>query len=328
MLAGTLPLLTRKQPGVWNFRCTFCGDSKKSKTKARGFLIQDKGRVYSMCHNCGETHQFPKFLELVNPQLYSEYALEAFGDRKDITVTKPVPTKDLPTEELYRLPKISLLPPEHDACQFLAKRLIPRKQWSKLFYAEDFNGFARNFFTDKYQGTYVEPRIIIPLIHHKKLVGFQGRAIGNSDIRYITALLSPSNNKIFGIDNVNFNKQNFVFEGVLDALFIPNSLAVLGSSIDTQLRHSGLACGQTVIVYDNEPRNEQICKQIRKAIRNGYKVVIWPSSVKEKDINDMIIQFCGEGMSVDQAIIYVMHIMRANIYKGMDAEVKFNAWKK
>ena len=42
-------------------------------------------------------------------------------------------------------------------------------------------------------------------------------------------------------------------------------------------------------MFDNEPRNREIIKNIEKAIDEGYNVVIWPSHIEEKDINDMII---------------------------------------
>jgi hypothetical protein len=46
---------------------------------------------------------------------------------------------------------------------------------------------------------------------------------------------------------------------------------------------------QFVFVYDNEPRNREICAKIAKSIQQGDSVVIWPSSITEKDINDMVM---------------------------------------
>ena len=36
-------------------------------------------------------------------------------------------------------------------------------------------------------------------------------------------------------------------------------------------------------------RNKEVLKQIEKTITKGYKVVLWPDDVKEKDINEMIL---------------------------------------
>jgi hypothetical protein len=70
-------------------------------------------------------------------------------------------------------------------------------------------------------------------------------------------------------------------------------------------------------VYDNEPRNTEIVKRISKTIDSGDSVVIWPSSVKEKDINDMYL--AGHA---------VQNMVESNTYRGLEAKLKLNTWKK
>jgi hypothetical protein len=72
-----------------------------------------------------------------------------------------------------------------------------------------------------------------------------------------------------------------------------------------------------VMVFDNEPRNKDVCKHIGKAIKLGQKVCIWPSDIKEKDINDMVL-----------AGYDVKGIIDSNTYKDLTAELKFQTWKK
>ena len=72
-----------------------------------------------------------------------------------------------------------------------------------------------------------------------------------------------------------------------------------------------------VWVYDNEPRNREICTRISDTIDRGEKVVIWPSSLEEKDINDMVL--AGHD---------VMPMLKLNTYQNLEAKVKFNTWKK
>ena len=72
-----------------------------------------------------------------------------------------------------------------------------------------------------------------------------------------------------------------------------------------------------IYVYDNEPRNREIVNRIDKTISGGYKVVIWPTSVEEKDINDMVLG--GQN---------IMSVLESNTYSGLQAKVKFNNWKK
>jgi hypothetical protein len=72
-----------------------------------------------------------------------------------------------------------------------------------------------------------------------------------------------------------------------------------------------------VWIYDNEPRNAEIHSRISKVIDRGERVVIWPSTIKEKDINDMILS----GLDVQSVI-------ELNTYSGLEAKLKFTTWKK
>ena len=68
---------------------------------------------------------------------------------------------------------------------------------------------------------------------------------------------------IYNIGNVDKTKTVYVTEGLIDSLFLPNSIAVGGSDfkkLDDSLKENA------VIIYDNEPRNAQIIKQIEEVI--------------------------------------------------------------
>ena len=75
--------------------------------------------------------------------------------------------------------------------------------------------------------------------------------------------------------------------------------------------------GDPIWIYDNEPRNREILSRISRTIEMGQKVVIWPSSINEKDINDMVVS----GLDVQSVI-------ESNIYSGLEAKLKFTTWKK
>jgi alkyl sulfatase BDS1-like metallo-beta-lactamase superfamily hydrolase len=72
-----------------------------------------------------------------------------------------------------------------------------------------------------------------------------------------------------------------------------------------------------IYVFDNEPRNREIVNRISKTISRGDKVVIWPTSIEQKDINDMVL-----------AGLNVMNVLKSSIYSGLEAKIKFNNWKK
>ena len=52
-------------------------------------------------------------------------------------------------------------------------------------------------------------------------------------------------------------------------------------------------------------------------IEDGESVVIWPDTVKEKDINDMVLA----GLDVENIINY-------NTFNGLEAKLRFTKWKK
>jgi len=147
----------------------------------------------------------------------------------------------------------------------------------------------------------------------KILIGFQGRSLGPNSVKYITVMIKDDAPKIYGLDQIDNEKPIYIIEGPFDATLVQNSVAMCGSDLD--IRSFGWS--DYIYVYDNEPRNREIVNRIAKTIDRGDKIVIWPSSVEEKDINDMVLG--GQN---------VMSVLKSNTYSGLQAKVKFNNWKK
>ena len=76
----------------------------------------------------------------------------------------------------------------------------------------------------------------------------------------------------------------------------------------------------TTIIFDNERRNSEVLRQIGKTIDEGYRVVLWPDDIKEKDINDMILS--GKTKNEIQTII------EKNAYQGNMAKIRLTTWRK
>ena len=146
------------------------------------------------------------------------------------------------------------------------------------------------------------------------MFGYQGRSLDrNTKLRYITTILDKDYPKLFGLDRVNNKEKVYVTEGPFDSLFLSNAIAMCGSDVtldDTQFN-------DLVYVLDNEPRNYEIVKKYEKLIQSGNQIVIWPNTIKEKDLNDMIMS--GHD---------VQRVVKSNIYSGLEATIKLNAWKK
>ena len=77
---------------------------------------------------------------------------------------------------------------------------------------------------------------------------------------------------------------------------------------------------ELTVIFDNEPRNKEIYKQIDKTIRGGKKIVLWPKTVRQKDINDMILS----GMTKKE----IQKIIKENTFMGAEAQLRFAEWRK
>lgn len=316
-----------KQRGefLWNFSCPVCGDSKKDKLKARGYIYKRKEHFFFMCHNCHMSTTFQKFLKTEDPTLYRDYVLESFVQSNttntvvDATdfVSKPV-FKQHPTLLYSDAVRVNGLNPYHPARKYLEDRKVPLDD---LWYAEDFAKFVSVTFPAYTKTLYKEPRIIIPFYHKDgHLLGIQGRSLdGRSKIKYITIKGEEENPKIFGWDKLNFDMPIYVVEGPIDSLFLSNSLATMDAALFNAPNIVGLD-KDYIFVYDNEPRNKQIVSNMRKTIELGHKVCIWPDTVKEKDINEMVLS--GLSPSI------IQHIIDINTDSGLMATMNLNQWSR
>ena len=317
LVSSQLLKFTEKKKGTYNFRCPYCGDSEKKQNKARGYLFTMRDSFVFKCHNCGVTRNFSQFLKDQNGNLHDEYVMERYkegmtGKNYQVKtpdfkpfVAKPVFKKNIFSE----LPTIESLNTTHPAKQYLLNRKIPESFYSNFYYAEDFNAWENN------KNTIKEPRIILPLISEDgNVFGYQARSLNkNATLRYITTILDKQYPKLFGLDRINKNENIYITEGPFDSLFISNSLAMCGA--DVSLGDFGI--NDVTWIYDNEPRNKQIVERYKKCIDSGKSIVIWPDSVKEKDINDMVM--AGHN---------VQSMIECNTYSGLEAKVKLNLWKK
>ena len=305
--------------GLWTFRCPYCGDSKKNKNKTRGYIFSAKGDHVFKCHNCGVTRSLSNFLKDNVPHVYDEYVMERY---KEGTIGKNVPKPDLTkfitkpkfAKRTVDLKRLSSLNNFHVAKKYILDRGIPENKLDRLYYCPNFKEWTntqKQTFSDT---TNDEERIIIPLNDTDgNLIGFQGRSLSpNAKMRYITVMLDEDAPKLYGLDHINKNETIYIVEGPLDSFFLENAVAMCGSDVD--IRSFGWS--DYIWVYDNEPRSRQITDKISKSIDAGDSVVIWPSSIKEKDLNDMVTSG-----------INVKSVIQSNVYQGLKAKLQLSSWK-
>lgn len=330
MLSNRLRNFKQKNDYLWNFSCPFCGDSSKNKLKARGYVYRQKSDLFFRCHNCGHGTNLGNLIKHVDEQLYNMYVIERYKEgatrynaHKDIQPLIPVSKKpELLTDSILDGLKNfeQLHEAKHPAVNYIIQRKIPKEFWSLLYFAPKFKQFV-NSVTPKFQEPIEgeHPRLIIPFFTPSgKCFAFQGRAFGNEEPKYYTIKVDETEEKIYGLERVDYSKPIYVVEGPIDSLFLPNAIAVSGSSFDTPTIRRILT--NAIIVMDNEPRNKEIAKQLEKYIENGYNVVMYPETVLEKDINDMI----KNGRTVSE----ILDLINTNTYSGAAAKMKFATWRK
>ena len=312
MVASRLQKFKKVKNNLYNFRCPICGDSQKNKNKTRGYLYQVKNNTNFKCHNCGASMSFNNFLKTLDGTLNKQYTMEKFKEGhtgKNFVVEAPKLEFKKPVfKKSIDLPKAST---NQVAREYLEKRKLNPE---KFYYTDRFKWWSN---TQKQTFDTIgrdEPRIIIPLYDEdKNMIGFQGRALDKSPNKYITIMIQEEAPKIYGLETIDRKLPIYVVEGPFDSTFINNSVALCGSDGDLGY----LEGSDTILVYDNEPRNREIVKRIGRCIERNQRVVIWPGNILEKDINDMVL--AGHN---------VMDVLKLNTYSGLQAKIKFNNWKK
>ncbi len=283
VVSSRLLKFKRVKSDLYNFRCPICGDSQKHKNKARGYLYSVKADINFRCHNCGASMTFSNFLKEIDPVIHKQYVFERFKSNKTgrgTVVEEPKFNFEAPKfKPKLDLPKASENP--------AAKKYLENRKLNpdKFYYTDKFKAWSNSHKQTFDSVKYDEPRIIIPLFYQNILVGFQGRSLGPSKVKYITVMINDDAPKIYGLDQIGRGTPVYITEGPFDSTFIRNSIALCGS--DGDVGQWGIS--DPIWVYDNEPRNREIVRRIEDTIDRGAKVVIWPSNIPEKDINDMVL---------------------------------------
>ena len=320
IISPYLQQFKKKGDDLWNFRCPYCGDSHKSRTKARGFVFRKKNDLFFKCHNCGTGASLGNLIKTLDSKTYKDYIMERYK--------KGVETRSSPQPEfkfnapvfrkkgiLKGLKSIQDLSDDHPARQIVERRKLPVESLSDLYLCESFFKFTNSIIKGKFPSLGGDhPRLIIPFRGEDgEVFAYQGRAFGNEQPKYITIKIDADRDKIFGLDKVDKSKPILVVEGPLDSLFLDNCIAVAGADFSSME-------GDLTVIYDNEPRNKEINKQIEKTIDQGKSVCLWPDTMVCKDINDMIIL----GYTKEE----IQEIITNNTFSGVAAKLRFADWRR
>lgn len=318
LLAPYLRNFKTVKPGYYNFSCPICGDSKKIKYKARGYIYCHNNHWFFKCFNCDYSSSISTFLKTYFSDIYNVIAFDDFSNYNKCNCTinedlfRSDTVKRLCSIDRYAV-SIDKLDDDNIAKLYALKRHIPTDKFKYLYYTEDFNTLCHNLGFDKNVPS--DNRIVIPIydIDHK-LIGLQGRSLyatRHDRLRYVT-LKVDTDNFVYGLDRVDINKNVYILEGPIDSLFLDNSLAIMSSALnEVCTRVPYLKKELVTLVFDNELKNREISLIAERSIKHGYKICIWPRNIFGKDINDMVLN----GYSLE----YIRSVIDNNTFNSLEA---------
>lgn len=329
VVSHKLERYTQKNTDLYNFRCPFCGDSTKNKLKARGYIYRKGNDYFYRCHNCSVSVSFGNFLKHIDHTTHKQYVLERYaaGDNGHSNYQKPT-FDDLKGNAFARfatqktIPKINLqniseLEPEHYAREYILNRKIPEVHWKDIYYTDNFGDFLDRDFPNHGKENLPNDDRIVLLYRDEggSVTNVAGRALSDTKLRYITVKLVEGK-KIYGLEKIDKRKKIYIVEGQFDSLFLDNCVAAGDSGLCSVADYFGSGVN-TVLIYDNEPRNKEVVKLLNNSIDLGYNVVIWPTGLPYKDINDMV----ADGIDVKT-------IVENRMFTGTRAMMEFINWKR
>ena len=331
LLSSRLRNFKQKKDGLYNFSCPFCGDSKKNLTKARGYVFQKGNDLYYRCHNCGVSTNVAGLLKAVDATLYGEYVLENYKSGRTNNSSSANAVLQISTPKFGKLSKQKVfehaewtdkLPSGHYCLEYLKNRKIPKEFYDKLLFTSNYKKFVDAIVPNHDKVIVDDARLVIPYYdENDELIAVSGRALETSEksLRYITLRTNDSKNKlIYGMDRIILSDRVYLVEGPIDSMFLNNCLA--SGDANLALTAQNIHANEIILIFDNQPRNKEVCKLIENAIKLNHNVVIWPDTIQQKDINEMIMA----GISLDE----IQEIISSNTFNGLRAQLKFNSWKR
>lgn len=285
-----LPPTFRDVGGKYNGRCPFCGDSKKSMTKRRGWIFYNKDCSY-YCFNCGISMSGIKLLKALTgneyDDIHKEYVKLFLKSGLDSSLSAFVDEHAKEEVNVFNFKPVLKPEMKHELTNNAKEYLSKRKVLEAPFLKEKlFSLLPSNSSSSK------EEFILIPW----KINGIDAYYQINDFMHFKSMkYMFPKDKRklLYGLDNVDpsYNKI-FVFEGVYDSIFVKNGIAS-GTKSLTQYQldiiQQRWPRHEVVVSFDND---ESGCNAMAKMIENGKSIrfLKWfDESTSQKDINELVL---------------------------------------
>jgi len=297
--------------GYHTYRCPICNDYTD-----RGGIKYEDGKIHATCFNCkfnagyedGDTTLRRRMRELLDrwnidradvdrclgQEFFKKAKREVISEKSITTESKIIKPVDLP-KGAVRLGGDGMEEEQIAAAEYLIGRKIDLKRWT----------------------FYVAPsypkRVIVPFFHHGRLVFWQARSLLPKSVekkRYISDS-APREGVFFNADELHGGYQGsplYVVEGPFDAMSIPDTVALAGSTINPEkvkmLRESNRAVS---FILD---QNDNGMKLGEQALSLDFSVSFTPPGC---DVNESIRRY---------DLPYVAWYVRHNTFSGVEGQVQ------
>jgi hypothetical protein len=330
LLSPRFEKFQRKSDYLFNVRCPICGDSRKNKSKMRGYIYRKGNDLFYKCHNCGAGMSVGNLIKQVDDSIYKSYVLERYKSGEINGANTRAQVFNVPSPRVGKIDaptfdnaeRCDSLADKHFCKIYLTRRHIPTEYHNKLYFTANFKKFCDEVYPNHDKEITPDARLVIPFFdEYNNLIAVSGRALVTSDekLRYVTIRTNESEGKlIYGMDRVDLSEPVKIVEGPIDSLFLKNCVASGDSSLS--IAGKNINSNKKILIFDNEPRNKEIVSLMEKAIKSMNYVVVWPDNIRQKDINEMIMS----GISTDE----IEAIISNNTFYGLEAITKFVFWKK
>jgi len=282
--------LYKRTKNVYNAECCICNEGK-SRGKTRRLFYYPKSHNF-YCFNCTKGWSEIDWLKIVTKKNFFEIIKEAKEFSGEINYVEK--NQQLEPIIIPQLPPDSVNIFNEDECNFyknkredvLIQKALNYCKERRLLTAINKPSSLHVSFND-----YVHKnRLIIPFYDkYNKIEYYQSRTLNaNEHPKYLCKI---GDKCLFGMYNIDYDiPYIFLFEGPIDAMFVKNGVAMAGITLtEIQEKFINSCMGMEIIyVFDNDKNNKETKDHIRKIIKNGKRVFIWPKEFKNfKDINEV-----------------------------------------
>ena len=277
----------------YNIRCNVCGDSKSNKNKKRGYILLEDNKGTFYCHRCNASISIQHWLKEFFPTYFQEYIKNRYFNKKFEDETLVINRSNDDYEEKLTIYKSyafdkpnfndlirdnkdmkTFVPIIDDHIQWCKNRKIPEEYYNS-FYSCTKKSFKN--------------RIVIPFYEGESIYYFQARTTLKDVLPKYKNPISEIR-PLYNIFNVDTSKPVLIVEGPIDAMFLPNCIAVCGSNLSVldQLDNR-------YYILDNDAVGSK--KAIDLLMQKQY-VFMWKKFLRDigmlgrdiKDINDLILK--------------------------------------